>query len=114
MQSGLNSPQPFCTLTVRFDVKPDAFPSFLAQVRANAALSVQVEPGCLRFDVLVPAGGEDSGILLYEIYRTRADFELHLTSAHYQSFDAATRQMVLAKQVVFHQLFENAKADAGP
>jgi (4S)-4-hydroxy-5-phosphonooxypentane-2,3-dione isomerase len=103
-----------CTLTVWFDVAPDAFPNFLTQVRENAAQSVQLEPGCLRFDVLVPEIGAGSGVLLYEIYRTHDDFDLHLASSHYLRFDAATKHMVLAKQVAFHQLYENAKSDIAP
>jgi (4S)-4-hydroxy-5-phosphonooxypentane-2,3-dione isomerase len=107
-------PTAACTLTVRFDVTPDAFPSFLAKVCEIAAQSVELELGCLRFDVLVPADGMGSSVLLYEIYRTRDDFDLHLESPHYLSFDAATKHMVLAKQVVFHQLYEHAKAERLP
>jgi (4S)-4-hydroxy-5-phosphonooxypentane-2,3-dione isomerase len=116
MQPGPNPAQPLCTLTVRFDVRPDFYASFLTEVRENAALSVLHEPGCLRFDVLVSAEGTDHGVLLYEIYRARADFDLHLTSSHYRRFDTATKHMVLAKQVAFHQLYEHAKADvaSGP
>jgi (4S)-4-hydroxy-5-phosphonooxypentane-2,3-dione isomerase len=97
-----------CTLTVQFQITSADFATFLAAVRENAALSVKNEPGCLRFDVLVPMGDAPS-VLLYEIYRSRADFDLHLKTDHYLHFDAATQGMVEDKTVVFHHLTEHAK-----
>jgi autoinducer 2-degrading protein len=98
-----------CTLTVEFDLTGADAAAFLAAVRENAALSVLHEPGCLRFDVLVPVQGAPS-VLLYEIYRSRADFDLHLATDHFLRFEEATRSMVRGKTVVFHHLTENAKA----
>ncbi len=102
-----------CVLTVQFTLAADDRADFLTGARENAALSIRLEPGCLRFDVLVPEG-DGTGVLLYEIYRSRADFDLHLAAAHYLRFDLATRGMVRAKTVVFHQLSEHAKARPAP
>lgn len=100
-------------LTVVFELVDGAFPEFYRLVAENAAQSVKQEPGCLRFDVLTPLGAEKpSQVFLYEIYRDRAAFDLHLTSAHYLSFDACTRNMVRRKTVVTYRVDENCKQAA--
>ncbi|PBB95308.1 antibiotic biosynthesis monooxygenase [Mesorhizobium sp. WSM3862] len=97
-------------LTVVFDLVEGTFPEFYRLVSQNASLSVELEPGCLRFDVLTPLGTQKpSQIFLYEIYRDRAAFDLHLASAHYMSFDASTRDMVSRKTVVTYRVDENSK-----
>jgi quinol monooxygenase YgiN len=97
-------------LTVVFELVEGTFPEFYRLVSENAALSVQLEAGCLRFDVLTPLGAQKpSQIFLYEIYRDRAAFDLHLASDHYRSFDARTRDMVSSKTVVTYKVDENSK-----
>jgi len=102
-----------CTLTVRFEVDPADFAGFLAEVTENARFSVAIEPGCLRFDVLVPEAGAGP-VLLYEIYATAEDFDLHLAADHYLRFDAATKAMVRGKTVTFHRIREHAKHPSLP
>jgi quinol monooxygenase YgiN len=86
-------------ITVAFTVRPERRDHFFKLVRTNAANSLEKEAGCLRFDVLAPLqrGGPD--VFLYEIYTDRAAFDAHLASAHFQTFDAATRDMVIAKTI---------------
>ena len=97
-------------LTVVFELVEGTFPEFHRLVSENAALSVRLESGCLRFDVLTPLEAErPSRICLYEIYRDRAAFDLHLASEHYRSFDAMTRDMVSSKTVVRYRVDENFK-----
>jgi quinol monooxygenase YgiN len=85
-------------ILVEFDLHKDGFRRFLDLVRDNAATSVRDEPGCERFDVLLPAG-DPSRVLLYEIYRDRAAFEAHLLAPHFAAFDADTRGLVKGKRV---------------
>jgi quinol monooxygenase YgiN len=67
----------------------------------------------LRFDVLTPEGQTKApDVLLYEIYRSRASFELHLAADHYLVFDAKTRHLVRKKTVTTFTVAENAKAAA--
>ncbi len=75
-------------LLVEFVVQADFMPRFRRLVRANPRKSLSDEPGCRRFDVLVP---EDDArrIVLYEIYDDADAFGLHLTTPHYKSFAAA-------------------------
>lgn len=86
-------------ITVEFRLhSADQMPEFRALIDANARQSCCVEPGCQRFDVLVPHGSRDS-IFLYEIYDSRAAFEDHLKAAHYHIFDHASAALVLSKVV---------------
>ena len=61
------------------------------------ARSLAEEEGCLVFEVLQPQG--EDRIVLYEIYRDRAAFDLHVASAHFRRFDEATSPLVTSKAV---------------
>ncbi len=100
---------PTFALTVRLEVVETDYAAFFVAVRANAAQSVAAEPGCLRFDVLMPVQGPAGSVLLYEIYSDRSAFERHLRSEHFLTFDAVTRSMILSKTVDFFSVTENAK-----
>jgi (4S)-4-hydroxy-5-phosphonooxypentane-2,3-dione isomerase len=92
------NPAPYL-ITVAFDVDPVQREHFVRLVTSNAQASLRDEPGCLRFDVLLPVSTGECDVLLYEIYRDRAAFDAHLASAHFLSFDAATRDAVRRKTV---------------
>ena len=97
-------------ITVEFRLKPGCMDAFLTLVRDNAAASVREEAKCSRFDVLVPRDGTVADMVtLYEIYTDRAAFDLHLATRHFQEFDSATRDMVLAKIIGEFDADENAK-----
>ena len=66
--------------------------------------SLRLEPGCLRFDVLVCDDGAAPQVVLYEIYTDRAAFDRHLTMPHYLEFDRQTRPMIRSKAVRFFTL----------
>lgn len=102
-----------CALIVSFDLAVDPA-AFHPIVEANAADSLRLEPGCLRFDVL--RGSDDSSpqVVLYEIYADRAAFDRHLTMPHYVEFDRLTRPMVRSKAVRFFSLREPAAKGEGP
>lgn len=90
-------------ITVEFTLKSGAMAAFRRLMDANARDSCAQEPGCLRFDVLVPKG-QDDRIFLYEIYADRAAFEAHLKSAHFQTFNRESEALVLAKNVAEYSL----------
>ena len=86
-------------ITVEFRLhRASDMPAFRALIDDNARQSCTLEPGCQRFDVLVPKGVADA-ILLYEIYDSRAAFEAHLQSGHFHAFDRASDALVLSKAV---------------
>ncbi len=93
-----------------FELLEGAFPEFHRLITENAALSVKLEPDCLRFDVLTPAdAGGPTQVFLYEIYRDRAAFDLHLASDHFRQFDQRSRDLVIRKTVVAYAVQENVK-----
>ena len=98
-------------VTVVFELVDGAFASFHRLVSENAAQSVASEAGCLRFDVLTPEGGGEGDVLLYEIYVDRAAFDVHLATAHFKTFDAATRDLVRQKTIATFRVAENAGAN---
>jgi (4S)-4-hydroxy-5-phosphonooxypentane-2,3-dione isomerase len=89
-------------ITVDFWLQPGALEPFLSLIRENARKSLAEEPGCDRFDVLIEKGKPDH-VLLYEIYRSRAAFDLHLKSRHFAEFNAASKAYVKDKSVVEYE-----------
>ena len=90
-----------------FSVAADRRARFLDLVRANAAASVRDEPGCRRFDVLVP---EQAGpVTLYEIYDSPEAFAAHLTMPHFIAFRDAVQGMTGPAVVRRFTLHENVK-----
>ena len=91
-------------LTVTFRLHPGQRDAFLPLMLDNARQSRASEPGCLRFDVLMPDPDDGVTVFLYEVYTDRAAFDAHLAADHYHRFDAATRALVAGKLVQFFAL----------
>lgn len=84
---------------VEFRIDPAHVEAFAARVAQQAADSLALEAGCLRFDVWTRADAPER-VTLYELYADRdAFFEAHLKSAHFLAFDAAVAPMVADKTV---------------
>ena len=64
----------------------------------NARQSLDLEPGCHRFDVCTGPDGKNA-VFLYELYSDAAAFESHKSMAHFLEFSAKTEQMVASKTV---------------
>jgi quinol monooxygenase YgiN len=94
---------------VTFEVREGLKQQFLALVRENASSSVATEPGCRRFDVLLPIDASSNSVALYEIYDDEQAFHDHCQMMHFKEFDAASAPLVLSKEVTAFQLEENAK-----
>lgn len=90
-----------------FGVAADRRARFLDLVRANAAASVRDEPGCRRFDVLVPE--QDGPVTLYELYDSPEAFTAHLATPHFAAFRDAVQGMTDPAVVRRFTLHENAK-----
>jgi quinol monooxygenase YgiN len=95
-------------VVVEFSVGAEGRARFLDLVRANAAASVRDEPGCRRFDVLVPP--QDGPVMLYEIYDSPAAFDAHLATAHFILFRDAVRELGATSVVRRYALHEHAKS----
>ena len=90
-------------ITVDFTVKPGAMASFRKLIDKNAQDSCAHEPGCRRFDVLVPNDTADR-VFLYEIYANRAAFDAHLKTPHFDMFNRESEALILTKNVVQYTL----------
>jgi quinol monooxygenase YgiN len=86
-------------ILVEFTLSPETRDAFRALMLENAAASLEHEPGCRQFDVLIPEGDPGDRIVLYEIYDDAAAFDAHLASAHYQRFAEASAPLVRSKTV---------------
>jgi quinol monooxygenase YgiN len=95
-------------ITVRFEIDAGMMKMFMPLIEDNARASVAREPGCRRFDVLT-SEADVNVVFLYEIYDSKQAFDLHLVAPHYQTFDAATRGMVVSKTVHLYNVQESAK-----
>ena len=90
-------------ITVAFDLHEGALHEFLPMIVENANRSRSTEPGCERFDVLVPQEGANQ-VFLYEIYKDKAAFDEHLKAQHFLDFNAASARLVKAKKIVAYGL----------
>jgi len=80
-------------LIVEMRIRPGRRSEFMPLILENARRSLEEEPGCRRFDVLLPAEGAER-VVLYEIYDDEAAFDAHRTTDHYIEFKAASRDLV--------------------
>ncbi len=90
-------------VTVTFRIAPEASGEFLVAMRENAQTSLEMEPGCHRFDVAIGEDGPET-VFLYELYTDRAAFDVHLGSAHFKAFDAKVAPWVIDKTVATYLL----------
>ncbi|HVV27796.1 MAG TPA: putative quinol monooxygenase [Rhizomicrobium sp.] len=85
-------------ITVRFVIKQQFLSAFNARMRQQARDSLDREPDCRRFDIGSDAD-DPRKVFLYEIYNDAAAFDLHLASAHFQTFNADTQDWIESKAV---------------
>jgi quinol monooxygenase YgiN len=80
-------------ISVDFRLNPGRLAEFVPLMKENARLSEANEPGCRRFDVLLPVDGGDR-VRLYEIYDSEAAFDAHRRTPHYLAFKERTQGMI--------------------
>lgn len=79
---------------VDLEVKPEDSDTFVAAARENARKSVELEPGCHKFDV-VRALDDKGKITFYEVFDDVAAFEAHSTFEHAAAFGAVAKNLVV-------------------
>ena len=85
-------------ITVLFSVHSVHRVAFLQAITSNAKTSLADEAGCMQFDVCT-SNSNPSDVFLYEVYDSKAAFDVHLASSHFLSFNALTSAWVKAKLV---------------
>ncbi len=83
---------------VRFRVKEQHAAAFVGRLRRQAQDSLDLEPACRRFDVLLDPN-DPGGACLYEMYDDEAAFDMHLKTRHFLGFDTETRPWIDQKIV---------------
>jgi quinol monooxygenase YgiN len=66
---------------------------FLARLKLHAATCLAQEPGCRRFDIMVPRD-EDDRVIIFEVYDDEAALAAHDASAHMAAFRADAAPMI--------------------
>lgn len=91
----------------QFYVKDGQLAKMVDVAKVDAKASVANEPGCRRFDVLVPRDGANR-VVLYEIYDDEAAFQAHLETPHLKAFRDAIVPLVADRHVETFDIDENA------
>ncbi len=86
-------------VVAEFRVWPERLADFLEAARDDAQHSLADEPGCRQFDVAQPQG-EDGTVVFYEVYDSRAAFDVHLQTPHLKRFRAAFPSFILEERPV--------------
>ncbi|HKI98187.1 MAG TPA: putative quinol monooxygenase [bacterium] len=84
------------------------FDTYLAKMTEHARAS-RAEPGCVRFDVVVPKKGENK-LFIYEIWQDQAALEVHANTPRMQAYREATKELQSERKVTVCELRESADA----
>lgn len=79
---------------VDFEVSAEHSDAFVAAAGENARQSVQLEPGCHRFDV-IRSPEDKTRVTFYEVFDDVAAFEAHGAFEHATAFKAVAKDLVL-------------------
>ncbi len=69
-------------VVVSLQVRPEGREAVLEAIRAQAAASLEREPGCVRFDVTVDTHDPDH-LVLFEVYADEEAMAAHRTTPHF-------------------------------
>ena len=78
---------------VTIEIPPGQKDEFLPLLLAHKARCLKDEPGTLAFEILAPHG-DDTKLLVCEIYRDDAAFDLHRNGPSFKRWREETEQMV--------------------
>ena len=83
---------------VEFSVKPEHRQTFESIIRDHAAKTLETEPGCRRFDVLVPQK-EDGRVFLVEVYADDAAFKSHGAMPRLAQVRESYKDMIIDRKI---------------
>ena len=83
---------------VKLQVKPELNDEFRTAILKNAELSVQRDPGCVRFDVLQQED-DPTRWVLYEVYDREQAWVDHRAAAHFLAFKEVGDRAILTREV---------------
>jgi (4S)-4-hydroxy-5-phosphonooxypentane-2,3-dione isomerase len=83
---------------VRVQVKPALLGEFKTAILTNAELSVQRDPGCVRFDVLQQED-DPTRWCFYEVYEKEQAWIDHRGAAHFLAFKEVGDRAIVTREV---------------
>jgi autoinducer 2-degrading protein len=83
---------------VKVQVKPELIDEFKVAILRNAELSVQRDPGCVRFDVLQQED-DPTRWFFYEVYDKEQAWVDHRKAAHFLAFMEVGNRAILTRDV---------------
>lgn len=86
-------------LLVKVQVKPELIDEFKPAILKNAQLSVQRDPGCVRFDVLQQED-DPTRFYFYEVYEREQSWIDHRSSAHFLAFKEVGDRAIVSREVI--------------
>jgi quinol monooxygenase YgiN len=84
---------------ISVDLKPGAKARYLELISENARASVEQEPGCHTFDVLLDREHDDR-VYLYEVYESPQALQAHKETSHYLRDREQINALIERQQVV--------------
>jgi autoinducer 2-degrading protein len=84
-------------MLVKLEIKPALLDEFTVAVLKNAALSIERDPGCLRFDVLQQADDPKRWVL-YEVYDKEQSWVDHRNAAHFLAFMEVGNRAIVTRE----------------
>ena len=85
------------TLLVQLQVKADLLDEFRTAILKNAELSVQRDPGCVRFDVLQHQD-DSTRWFLYEVYDSEQAWLEHRKAPHFLAFMEVGNRAIITRE----------------
>jgi (4S)-4-hydroxy-5-phosphonooxypentane-2,3-dione isomerase len=84
-------------MLVKLQVKPELVAEFTLAILNNAALSVERDPGCVRFDVLQQQD-DPTRWLLYEVYDQEQAWVEHRKAPHFLAFMEVGNRAIVTRE----------------
>jgi autoinducer 2-degrading protein len=84
-------------MLVKLEIKPALLDEFTVAILKNAALSIERDPGCLRFDVLQQAD-DPTRWVLYEVYDKEQAWVDHRNAAHFLAFMEVGNRAIVTRE----------------
>jgi (4S)-4-hydroxy-5-phosphonooxypentane-2,3-dione isomerase len=90
-------------LVVKFKAAEGRKQALIEGLKGHAQRSLDNEDGCVRFDVLIPRGG-DADVMLYELYENQASFDLHSASDHIKMWREMSQDLVAERNITITEV----------
>ena len=83
---------------VKVQVRPELLGEFTTAILENATLSMQRDPGCVRFDVLQQED-DPTRWFFYEVYEREQAWVDHRASPHFRAFQQVGDRAIITRDV---------------